>query len=213
MKKFATGLVAVMLLAGVATFFTQSADIFAPQLMAAEKADCGITASVTAGPYYVSGTAALAGNNLNTSNLPGTPIAISGHVYEGLDNSKPIANAKIELWHTDDAGKYHPASHGDVSSFAATDLALRGFIMTDASGAYNFTSIYPGAYTGRTRHIHVKVTAPDKPTLTTQLIIPILLGDPVSFDDDTISNGLPKCQLLNFDKTKKPESAIFDFRL
>ena len=33
----------------------------------------------------------------------------------------------------------------------------------------------PGIYTGRTRHIHVKVQAPDGPVLTTQLYFP---GEP-----------------------------------
>ena len=30
----------------------------------------------------------------------------------------------------------------------------------------------PGLYPGRTRHIHVKVQAPDQPVLTTQLYFP-----------------------------------------
>jgi protocatechuate 3,4-dioxygenase beta subunit len=216
MKKIAFGAIAVVVLAGIATYVAQpfGADMMGGKtLTAAEKANCGITAEVTEGPYYVSGTTALADNNLNTSHLPGTPIAISGHVYEGLDNSKPVANAKIELWHTDDAGAYHPANNGDIGKYQPADLALRGFITTNDKGEYNFVSIYPGAYSGRTRHIHVKITPPGKPTLTTQLIIPSKAGDPLTFDDDTISQGLPTCHLLKFDEAVKPETAHFDFRL
>jgi protocatechuate 3,4-dioxygenase beta subunit len=32
--------------------------------------------------------------------------------------------------------------------------------------------VVPGLYPGRTRHIHVKVQAPDRPVLTTQLYFP-----------------------------------------
>jgi protocatechuate 3,4-dioxygenase beta subunit len=216
MNKITIGAVAVIILAGAGTYLAQPFGFGPPSgktLTAAEKANCGITAEVTEGPYFVSGTAALVDGNLNTTHLTGTPILISGHVYEGLDNSKPVANAKIELWHTDDAGSYHPNNNGDISKYTAADIALRGFITTDAQGAYKFTSIYPGEYSGRTRHIHVKVTAPGKSTITTQLIIPILPGDPISFDDDTVSKGLPTCHLLTFDKTQNPESARFDFRL
>ena len=79
-------------------------------LTAAEKPTCGITAEVTEGPYYVSGTAEFKDGNVNATNLPGDPLQISGHVYEGLDNSKPVANAVTEIWHTDTAGYYHPTT-------------------------------------------------------------------------------------------------------
>ncbi len=42
----------------------------------------------------------------------------------------------------------------------------------DASGRFSLETIVPGAYGGRTRHIHVKVQAPDSPVLTTQLYFP-----------------------------------------
>jgi protocatechuate 3,4-dioxygenase beta subunit len=215
-NKFAIGALAVVLLAGVATYVAQPFGMGPPVgtvLTAAEKANCGITAQVTEGPYFVSGTAALVNNNLNFTNLPGTPIAISGHVYEGLDNTKPVSNAKIELWHTDDAGAYHPNNNGPITNYKSEDIAIRGFILTNDKGEYAFTSIYPGAYSGRTRHIHVKVTAPGKSMVTTQLIIPSKPGDPLTFDDDTVSQGLPTCHLLNLDQSQTPQTGTFDFRL
>jgi protocatechuate 3,4-dioxygenase beta subunit len=214
MKKFLWGACAVIAL-GV--FVTQLAPKFmgllgGKTLTAEEKSSCGLSVSVTEGPYFVSGTAALANNNLNFSNLPGTPIQISGHVYEGLDNLKPVANAKIEIWHTDTSGSYHPNNNGPITSYKSEDIALRGFITTDASGAYSFTTVYPGEYSGRTRHIHFKITTPAK-SLTTQLIIPALNGDKLTFDEDTIAQGLPNCALLKLDTSAKPETANFDFRL
>ena len=45
----------------------------------------------------------------------------------------------------------------------------------------------PGIYSGRTRHIHVKVQAPDGPVLTTQLYFP---GEPDNDRDGIFSPEL-----------------------
>ncbi|MDE2446238.1 MAG: hypothetical protein KGO94_08665 [Alphaproteobacteria bacterium] len=216
MKKLLLSAAAILVLAGIG-FYAAGPLGFGPPpmgkvLTAAEKANCGLTAEVTEGPYYVSGTAEFKDGNVNATNLPGTPIQISGHVYQGLDNTKPVAGAAIEIWHTDSSGNYHPNANGAATKYTADQLALRGFIKTDATGAYHFTTIYPGEYTGRTRHIHIKVTPEGGKTLTTQLIL-AKPGDAISFDDDTVSKGLPNCALLKFDETATPESASFDFRL
>jgi protocatechuate 3,4-dioxygenase beta subunit len=204
---------AVVALAGGAWFLSGTyMQPMGTALTAEQKAACGLSVAVTEGPYFVSGTPALLNGNLNATNLPGTPILMTGHVYEGLDNAKPVANAKIEIWHTDASGSYHPNGNGDIATYKPEDVALRGFVTTDASGAWTFSSIYPGEYTGRTRHIHFKITAGSK-VLTTQLIIPSLTGDKLTFDEDTIAQGLPNCALLKFDTTAKPETASFDFRV
>ena len=212
MKNFLLGAVAVVAIATAVTFargFSGPPD--AKVLSAAEKAACGLSVAVTEGPYYVSGTAALKNGILNATNLAGTPITISGHVYEGADGTTPIANAKIEIWHADPNGSYHPNANGDIAKYKAEDIALRGFITSDAQGAYSFSTVYPGEYTGRTRHIHFKISNGAK-TLTTQLILAVP-GDKIGFDDDTIAQGLPTCALLKFDTAAKPETASFDFRL
>ncbi len=208
MKRLLIGVPAVLLAILIAAHAFQ----FGAPLSAADKAKCGLSVAVTEGPFFVSGTAALDGAELNTSNLPGVTIAISGHVYEGAEGAKPLPNAKIEIWHTDSAGSYHPNGNGAVTKYKAQDVALRGFVISDAKGAYRFTTIYPGEYTGRTRHIHFKITAGNK-VLTTQLIIPSKSGDALTFDDDTIAQGLPSCALLKFDEAAKPPAAKFDFRL
>ena len=213
MQKILLGAAAVVAIAAGVTFAQFGmGPPDAKVLSAAEKANCGLSVEVTEGPYYVSGSGALSEGNLNAGNLPGTPISISGHVYQGLDNSKPLSTAKIEIWHADASGSYHPNSNGGVDKYKAVELALRGFITTDGAGAYKFNTIYPGEYTGRTRHIHFKITAAGK-TLTTQLIIPSLTGDKLTFDEDTIAKGLPNCALLKFDTSATPQSATFDFRL
>ena len=74
---------------------------------------------------------------------------------------KPHAGALLDFWQTDDRGRY------DNSAFR-----LRGHQFTDAEGRYRLRSVVPGAYPGRTRHIHVKVQPSGGRVLTTQLYFP-----------------------------------------
>jgi protocatechuate 3,4-dioxygenase beta subunit len=46
---------------------------------------------------------------------------------------------------------------------------------TDSAGKYRLETIVPGLYPGRTRHFHVRVQAPRRSVLTTQLYFP---GEP-----------------------------------
>lgn len=181
-------------------------------LTATEKLTCGLTATVTEGPYYVSGAPALTNGNLNYDNLAGSPLKITGHVYEGLDNAKPLANAVIDIWQTDTEGSYHPNDNGNILDYSDDEISLRGTVTTNVKGEYEFTTIYPGEYTGRTRHIHIKIRAQGYEELTTQLILS-LNGDNISFDDDTVSQGLPNCHLLSLNAATPPTAATFDFRL
>lgn len=182
-------------------------------LSAAEKTACGLTVEATEGPYWVSGMPELVNGNLNPKKLDGTPLVMSGHVYEGLDTSKPVASAEIEIWHADASGNYHPNGNGPATGYKPEELALRGHVKTDSEGRYTFSTIYPGEYTGRTRHIHFKIRVRGKPELVTQLIIPAMPGDSLTFDTDDIAEGLPNCQLLTLDETSAPARASFDFRV
>ena len=48
---------------------------------------------------------------------------------------------------------------------------LRGTLLSDAGGAVRFRTIYPGWYSGRTPHVHLKVRVGAK-AATTQLYFP-----------------------------------------
>lgn len=110
----------------------------------------------TEGPYYTPGAPE---RTDVTDGAPGTPLLVTGYV---LDSScSPIAGATVDVWQADGNGTY------DNSGFV-----LRGIQTTGADGGYTLTTVIPGQYPGRTEHIHVKVTAPDGPTFTTQLYFP-----------------------------------------
>lgn len=91
--------------------------------------------------------------------MAGQPIELVGFVLSRA--CKPIAGALLDFWQADDKGRY------DNSGFR-----LRGHQFTDADGRYRLKSIVPGAYVGRTRHIHVKVQPRGGRVLTTQLYFP-----------------------------------------
>ncbi len=213
-RTFLTATAALAALSAAAVFITRPfGGPPVKTLSAAEKQACGITVEATEGPYHVTGIAELKGGDLNFTKLAGVPIEISGHVFEGLDETRPIANAAVEIWHADSDGSYHPNGNGPAANYQSAEIALRGFVLTDAEGRYSFSTIYPGEYSGRTRHIHFKIRAEGKPELTTQLIVPAKPGDTLTFDADDIAEGLPNCQLLTLDESLTPAKASFDFRL
>ncbi|MDH6280323.1 protocatechuate 3,4-dioxygenase beta subunit [Prescottella agglutinans] len=71
-------------------------------------------------------------------------------------------------------------SVGDQEAATTDDgTYLRGAQTTDAIGVVRFTTIFPGWYTGRTVHIHLKVHIDKKTVLTTQLFFDDALTDEV----------------------------------
>jgi protocatechuate 3,4-dioxygenase beta subunit len=115
------------------------------------------TVRQTDGPFFKPSSPPRA--DLLEPGLAGRPLEVSGFVVSRA--CKPVAGALIDVWQADDAGRY------DNQGFR-----LRGHLFADAAGRYTLRTILPGAYEGRTRHIHVKVQAPGRPLLTTQLYFP-----------------------------------------
>ena len=128
--------------------------------------DCKLTGSDALGPFFVEGAATVV--NLNTQNLSGTPMMMTGKVFGSEGTETPVEGAKIEIWHADDNGTYHPEGSGDVSDYEASEVTLRGFVLTGADGSYSFKSIRPGLYGSRARHIHFKISIDGYEELITQ---------------------------------------------
>jgi protocatechuate 3,4-dioxygenase beta subunit len=63
----------------------------------------------------------------------------------------PLTGAYLDVWHCDAAGDY-----SDVNAAVGRKF-LRGYQITDANGAVDFTTIYPGWYRGRAVHVHFKL--------------------------------------------------------
>ncbi len=130
---------------------------------------------------------------LATADTPGTPLAVSGYVFDL--SCRPIAGALLDFWQADDSGAYDNAG-----------FTFRGHQFTDPQGGYTLTTIVPGLYPGRTRHLHVKVQAPGQPILTTQLYFP---GEPRNSTDSIFDPSL----LMTVQQVGSGEQAVFDFVL
>lgn len=91
----------------------------------------------------------------------GNLLVLSGFVL--TRQCRPVPGALLDFWHADAGGQY------DNRGFR-----FRGHLFADGQGRYQFITRAPGLYTGRTRHLHVKVRAAttQSPVLTTQLYFP-----------------------------------------
>jgi protocatechuate 3,4-dioxygenase beta subunit len=65
----------------------------------------------------------------------------------------PLAGARVDIWHCDASGTY---SDEAVQQSTGRNF-LRGYQVSDDNGSAQFTTIYPGWYSGRAVHIHVRV--------------------------------------------------------
>jgi len=134
--------------------------------------DDDVTISQTEGPYFKPSSPEKA--NLFADVSSGTRLVITGSVL--ATDCRPVNRALIDVWQADNNGNYDNATY-----------RLRGHLFTDAQGRYRLETIVPGLYPGRTRHIHVKVQAPDGPILTTQLYFP---GDAQNARDGIYNRAL-----------------------
>lgn len=90
---------------------------------------------------------------------PGTRLTVSGYVFGRA--CRPVSGVLLDFWQADVNGAYDN-----------TGYTFRGHQFTGTDGSFKLSTIVPGLYPGRTRHLHVKVQAPGRPILTTQLYFP-----------------------------------------
>lgn len=149
------------------------------------------TPSDAEGPFFTPGSPAR--QSLRQPSAAGTPLVIAGRVRSAT--GALLTDVKLDFWHTDAGGDY------DNRGFR-----FRGHQYTDAGGRYRLETIVPGAYPGRTRHVHVKVAADGHAPLTTQLYFP---GDPRNRGDFLFKPAL----LLDVAESGQEMLAGFDFVL
>lgn len=85
----------------------------------------------------------------------GEPMVISGTVYN-RDGKTPAPDTLIYFYHTDKFGIYGREGQPKHGRF-------RGWMLTDAKGRYEFSSIRPASYPNSTQsqHVHMTVTGVD----------------------------------------------------
>ena len=154
--------------------------------------DCKLTDQDDLGPFFVKNTPQVV--NLNTKNEIGIKMRVFGKVFKGELEDEPLGNVKIEIWHCDDIGKYHPTGNGDITDYKAEEISLRGYVITEKDGSYSFDSILPGLYGTRARHIHYKLTSKKHPALVTQSYFK---GDN-RISHDILAQNSGDCRIIEF---------------
>jgi protocatechuate 3,4-dioxygenase beta subunit len=108
-----------------------------------------------------------------TEGSPGHPLRLGLRVVD--EACEPIAGATVEVWHADASGDYSAFVDGGGGKDEGPGTTfLRGTRTAGDDGIVDLTTIWPGWYTGRAVHIHVRVRVDGELVLTSQLY----------FDDD-----------------------------
>jgi hydroxyquinol 1,2-dioxygenase len=141
----------------------------------------GATETTVLGPFYVQNPPEKElGADIHGA-LKGEPLYVDGSILS--DDGKPVANAVIDVWHSDSDGFY------DVQVAELTEPTLRARFHSDAQGRFRFWSIlpryYPIPYDGtvgdmlkatarhpyRPAHVHFMIMAPGHEKLVTHLFV------------------------------------------
>ena len=140
---------------------TGQGDLFSSPALAATPAvmdaDDDPTPQLTEGPYFTPNSPKR--RSILPAGAVGARLTLTGRVL--TTTGKPIPQALIDVWQADARGSYDNAGY-----------RFRGHQFSNVKGQYTLFTVVPGLYPGRTKHIHVKVQAPNEPVLTTQLFFP-----------------------------------------
>lgn len=149
---------------------------------------CGTTADIL-GPFYRPGAPFRTALAVPGHTAPA--LLVKGTVF-GADCTTPLADALVEYWQSDSAGKYDNDS---------PDFRFRGQFRTGADGQYAFSTIVPGRYLNgnayRPSHIHFRITAPGHRELVSQVYFK---DDPYVAADPWASRPAAKLRILTLEQ-------------
>jgi protocatechuate 3,4-dioxygenase alpha subunit len=156
-------------------------------------AEHGITPSQTVGPYFHFGLTpadygfrGLVDNNLVTPDAVGEHVRIAGRLTDGV--GEPVADALIEIWQADGAGRY-------AGREPRANVRFKGFgrAATAKDGTFGFATVKPGAVPGpggrpQAPHINVGIFARG---MLKRLFTRIYFEDEAANADDAILALVP----------------------
>lgn len=171
----------------------------APLMSACKKEDTALTTTTTSGTDAGSGSGTCTTSPTETegpfptktpsslvtadirSDRTGVPFTIKMTINNKNKACAALAGAIVDIWHCDKDGNYSEYGGGGMQASNYTSVHfLRGRQTTDANGLVQFTSIFPGWYSGRAPHIHVHVyNASGTSLLVTQIAFPTDVCDTV----------------------------------
>ncbi|MEO8372179.1 MAG: IPT/TIG domain-containing protein [Candidatus Solibacter sp.] len=175
-------------LAGSAAFFIPA---WNETVEAADTLTCvSTTPTVTEGPYWVDEKLFRSDIRTDPSTgvaRAGVPLALTINVQNlTFAGCSALVGAYVDIWHCDAKGiysdepSYNPGG-GTGTVVTSGQKFLRGYQITDQNGSVTFTTVYPGWYSSRTIHIHVRVRTYNGSTVLSNFVSQI-------FFDETINN-------------------------
>ncbi|HVV56685.1 MAG TPA: intradiol ring-cleavage dioxygenase, partial [Mucilaginibacter sp.] len=163
---------------------------------------CIVTPEEVEGPYpYPSGEAKnpLERSDVTEGTQTGVPLTLTFLVVDAANNCNAVTDARVDIWHCNKDGYYSGYANQQGVLGAESYVGqtwLRGYQLTDSSGAAKFTTIYPGWYSGRATHIHIEVYVDGVLKKTTQIAFPETINNTVyasslyaAHGDNTTSNA------------------------
>ena len=182
-------------------------------------ASCIVTPSQIEGPFYPVEFGEL---DADLTRIEGGSTRASGEVIEILgqvtdEKCKPLTGAVVEIWQANSIGRYaHPRDRG-VERQLDPNFQGYGRIRLDKQGKYRFITIKPGSYPAmgswvRPPHIHVRVTAKETSSFTTQMYF---AGEQLNEADHLLQRlnlGERTSLIVPFDETREDgvKSGIFN---
>jgi hydroxyquinol 1,2-dioxygenase len=177
----------------------------------------GVTDTTVLGPFFVQAAPEKKLGDDISGGMEGDPMIVTGSV--SAPDGKPIANATIDVWHSDDDGYYDVQQLDKIGH-----LAMRARFQADAAGGFRFWSIKPAAYPiphdgpvgemleaqgrhpWRPAHVHFMISAPGFEQLVTHVFV---AGD--KYLDSDVVFGVKDTLIREFvrkDAGKAPDGRV-----
>ncbi len=103
-----------------------------------------------------------------TEDYAGHPVRLGLRVLDQACAAVP--GALVEIWHADATGDYSAfVDNGGGKDEGEGTTFMRGTQSANDEGIVEFLTVFPGWYSGRTPHIHLRVHLGDTTVLTSQL--------------------------------------------
>ncbi len=150
----------------------------------ADALSCIVRPEQTEGPYFVDEMLNRSDIRMDPTNntvKAGTPLRLKINVTRTTTGScVPLPGAVVDIWHCDALGVYSDVRDTGEGFNTVGQKFLRGYQVTNANGAVEFITIYPGWYTGRTVHIHFKIRLFNGSSVTHQFTSQLYFDDTVT---------------------------------
>jgi protocatechuate 3,4-dioxygenase beta subunit len=140
----------------------------------------------TAGPFYPATLPLDSDNDLvrirgHDGQASGMVTHVIGRVLDV--EGGPVPEARVEIWQCDSHGRYHYVNDR-ASPPLDPDFQGYGRTTSAADGRYQFRTIRPVPYPGRTPHIHFTITTTRGTRLITQMYV---AGEPLNERDAVLA--------------------------